>query len=116
MCTCKNAPSLPNIDKLVDSSSRYKLLSFMDSYSDYNKIPMFEGDRYKMAFMTEHANYKYNVMSFGLKNAGATYQRMMNKIFYEEIGDALKVCMDDMIVKSAEERQQEVHLSAVFDK
>jgi hypothetical protein len=52
---------------------------------------MFEGDRDKTMFMTEHTNYGYNVLSFGLKNAGATYQRMMNKIFKEEIRDMLEV-------------------------
>ncbi|MCI66685.1 polyprotein, partial [Trifolium medium] len=60
-------------------------------------------DKEKMAFMTESGNYYYNGMPFGLKNAGATYQRMMNKVFQGEIGDMLEVYMDDMIVKSHEE-------------
>jgi hypothetical protein len=63
----------------------------MDAYFSYNQIPMFEEDRNKTVFMTEHANYGYNVMSFGLKNAGATYQRMINKIIKEEIRDMLEV-------------------------
>ncbi|MCI56037.1 RNA-directed DNA polymerase (Reverse transcriptase), partial [Trifolium medium] len=62
----------------------------MDAYSGYNQIPMYEKDKDKTAFMTEGPNYKYNVMPFGLKNAGATYQRMMNKVFKEEIGDMLE--------------------------
>ena len=53
-----------------------------------------------IAFMTESGNYYYNVMPFGLKNVGATYQRMMNKVFCNEIDDVLEVYMDDMIVKS----------------
>lgn len=52
--------------------------------------------------MIEQANYQYNMMHFGLKNAEATYQRKMNTIFKEEIGETLKVYMDDVIVKSNE--------------
>jgi len=58
--------------------------------------------------MTEIANYMYNVMPFGLWNAGATYQRMMNKVFKKEIRDMLEAYMDDMIVKLAEESQHSV--------
>ncbi|MCI62359.1 hypothetical protein A2U01_0083616, partial [Trifolium medium] len=60
--------------------------------------------------MTESGNYYYNVMPFGLKNAGATYQRMMNKVFRGEIGDMLEVYIDDMIVKSREEIDHTSHL------
>ncbi|GAU10242.1 hypothetical protein TSUD_421550, partial [Trifolium subterraneum] len=112
----KDAYPLPNIDKLVDNSSGFKLLSFMDAYSGYNQIKMAEIDKKKTAFMTETGNYYYNVMPFGLKNAGATYQRMMNKVFHNEIGDMLEVYMDDMIVKSEEEIDHTVHLKRVFDQ
>ncbi|GAU40562.1 hypothetical protein TSUD_35790 [Trifolium subterraneum] len=112
----KDAYPLPNIDKLVDNSSGFKLLSFMDAYSGYNQIKMAEIDKKKTAFMTETGNYYYNVMSFGLKNAGATYQRMMNKVFHNEIGDMLEVYMDDMIVKSEEEIDHTAHLKRVFDQ
>ncbi|GAU32568.1 hypothetical protein TSUD_218260 [Trifolium subterraneum] len=86
----KDAYPLPCIDRLVDNSSGFKLLSFLDAYSGYNQIPMVVADRTKTAFMTESDNYYYNVMPFGLKNAGATYQRMMNKVFRGEIGDMLE--------------------------
>jgi hypothetical protein len=112
----KDSYPLPNIDKLVDDSAGYKLLSFLDAYSGYNQIPMSVKDRDKTAFMTEGANYRYNVMPFGLKNAGATYQRMMNKVFKEEIGKMLEVYMDDMIVKSAEETSHSSHLEAIFKR
>ncbi|KAK2409752.1 hypothetical protein QL285_045156 [Trifolium repens] len=96
----KDGYHLPIIDKLVDNSSGFKLLSFMDAYSGYNQIKMAEIDKKKTAFMTESGNYYYNVMPFGLINAGATYQRMMNSVFRNQIGDMLEVYMDDMIVKS----------------
>ncbi|GAU47395.1 hypothetical protein TSUD_372840 [Trifolium subterraneum] len=110
----KDAYPLPNIDKLVDNSSGFKLLSFMDAYCGYNQIKMAEIDKTKTAFMTETGNYYYNVMPFGLKNAGATYQRMMNKVFHNEIGDMLEVYMDDMIVKSEDEIDHTLHLKRVF--
>ncbi|MCI31445.1 hypothetical protein A2U01_0052657, partial [Trifolium medium] len=53
----KDAYSLPNIDKLVDNSEGYKLISFMDAYSSYNQILMLEGDRDKTTFMMDHANF-----------------------------------------------------------
>ena len=76
----KDAYILPNIDKIIGISSGYKLLSFMIAYYGYNQIPMAEEDKKKITFMTESGNYYYNVMPFGLQNAGATYQRMMNKV------------------------------------
>ncbi|CAJ2646924.1 unnamed protein product [Trifolium pratense] len=112
----KDSYPLPCIDKLVDNSSGFKLLSFMDAYSGYNQIPMAVADREKIAFMTESGNYYYNVMPFGLKNAGATYQRMMNRVFRGEIGDMLEVYMDDMIVKSHEEIDHTAHLRKVFEQ
>ena len=87
----KDSYPLPNIDRLVDNLAGYKLLSFMDAYSGYNQIPMAMSDKRCTAFMTESGNYYYNVMPFGLKNAGATYQRMMNKVYHGEIGDTLEV-------------------------
>ncbi|KAK2376303.1 hypothetical protein QL285_077105 [Trifolium repens] len=112
----KDSYPLPCIDSLVDNSSGFKLLSFMDAYSGYNQIPMAVADRYKTAFMTPTGNYYYNVMPFGLKNAGATYQRMMNKVFRSQIGDMLEVYMDDMIVKSHDEIDHTAHLRKVFEQ
>ena len=77
----KDSYPMLNIDRLVDNSAGYQLLSFMDAYSGYNQIAMHPDDQEKTTFMTEKANYCYTVMPFGLKNAGATYQRMMNRVF-----------------------------------
>ena len=88
-------------------------MSFIDSYSDYNQIPKDNNDKKYKAFMTEGANYMYNVMKFRLRNVRTTYQRMMNKVF-KEIRDMLEVYIDDMIVKSVEESQHRCHLEKVF--
>lgn len=78
MCP-KDSYPFPNIDKLVGSSANYKLLSFMDTYSNYNHIPMYKPRREKITFMTKGANYQYNVISFSLKYVEAMYQRMGKK-------------------------------------
>ena len=96
----KDAYPLPNIDKLVDNYVGFKLLSFMDAYSGYNQIPMDKMDKKYMTFMTELGNYYYNIIPFSLKSAGATCQRMMNKVVRVEIRDMLEDYMDDMIVNS----------------
>ena len=79
-CPKDNYP-LPRIDTLVDSTARHQLLSFMDAFSGYNQIKMEEADQENTAFVTSQGLFCYKVMSFGLKNAGATYQRLMNKMF-----------------------------------
>lgn len=87
----KDSYPLLNIDKLINNSTEYKLISFMDVYSGYNQISIYEPDRGKTAFMTEQANYQYNIMLFILKDVSPTYQRMMNKVFKEEIGETLEI-------------------------
>src|SRR5436190_20731114 len=64
---------------------------------------MAEEDREKIAFITESGTYYYRVMPFGLKNAGATYQRLVNKLFKHQIERNVEVYVDDMLVKSAKE-------------
>ncbi|XP_072076615.1 uncharacterized protein [Arachis hypogaea] len=96
----KDAFPLPNIDGLVDAASGHRYLSFMDAYSGYNQIPMHRPDEEKMAFITPDGTYCYTVMPFGLKNAGATYQRLVNKIFQDLSGTKLEVYIDDMLAKT----------------
>ena len=64
---------------------------------------MAEEDQKKTTFITSQGLYCYKVMPFGLKNAGATYQRLVNKMFSKQIGRNMEVYMDDMLVKSKEE-------------
>nr|KYP73664.1 Transposon Ty3-I Gag-Pol polyprotein [Cajanus cajan] len=78
----KDAYPLPSIDRLVDGASGHALFSFLDAYSRYNQIMMYPLDEVHMSFITDHANFYYRVMPFGLKNVGATYQRLMDKVFH----------------------------------
>uniref|UniRef100_A0A2N9FPR8 Integrase catalytic domain-containing protein n=1 Tax=Fagus sylvatica TaxID=28930 RepID=A0A2N9FPR8_FAGSY len=99
----KDSFPLPRIDQLVDSTAGHKLLTFMDAFSGYNQIVMDEGDQEKTSFITSRGLFCYKVMPFGLKNAGATYQRLMNRMFHDQIGRNVEVYVDDMLVKSKEE-------------
>ena len=77
----KDSFPLPRIDLIVDATVGHELLSFMDAFSGYNKISMNPGDQEKTSFVTVQGTYCYRVMPFGLKNAGATYQRLVNRMF-----------------------------------
>ncbi|XP_057742915.1 uncharacterized protein LOC130961187 [Arachis stenosperma] len=110
----KDAYPLPCIDKLVDNASGYNALSFLDAYSSYNQILMHPKDKDKTAFITELGNYCYTVMPFGLKNARATYQRLMDKVFSKQIGRNLEVYVDDMVVKTEQESTHDADLEEVL--
>ena len=77
----KDSIPLPIIDQLVDSTTGHELLTFMDAFSGYNQIHMNKKDQEKTAFVTSQGLYYYKVLPFGLKNVGATYQRLVNKMF-----------------------------------
>ncbi|KAL5548489.1 hypothetical protein UlMin_003720 [Ulmus minor] len=96
----KDSFPLPRIDQLVDATAGHELLSFMDAYSSYNQIRIHQPDQEHTAFLTDQGLYCYKVMPFGLKNTGATYQRLVNKMFKQQIGKTMEVYVDDMLVKS----------------
>lgn len=76
----KDPYPLPDINLLIDGSSCYHTLSFMDAYFRYNQIQMDPLDAPKIAFILNHGNYYYNYISFNLKNASATNQWLMNVV------------------------------------
>ena len=81
----KDSFPLPQINLIVDPITRHELLSFMDAFSGYNQISMDPNNQEKTLFVTGQGTYCYRVMPFGLKNAGATYQRLVNKMFQKQI-------------------------------
>jgi len=103
----RDVDPLPNIDRLVDGGADNKVLSFLDAYSGYDQIPMATSDMNKTAFITD-------VMPFGLKNAGATYQRLMDKVFSHKMRKCVEVYVDDMVVKSPSHEQHAQDLSTIF--
>ena len=111
----KDSYPLPRIDTLVDSTARHEFLNFMDAFSGYNQIKMNEDDQERTSFVTSQGLFCYKVMPFGLKNAGATYQRLMNKMFTHQIGRNVQVYIDDMPVKSLHENDHLDDLQKMFD-
>ena len=91
---------MPKIDQLVDATVGHPRMSFLDAFQGYHQIPLALDDQEKTAFVTLIGNYHYKVMSFGLKNARSTYQRMMTRIFESLLGKNIEIYIDDMVVKS----------------
>ena len=91
---------LPHIDQIMDATAEHGILSFLDAFSGYHQIPIHPPNMEKTTFITPHRLSCYNVMPFSLKNVGATYQRMVTRIFWPLIGKSMEVYIDDMLVKS----------------
>ncbi|KAG7552152.1 Reverse transcriptase domain [Arabidopsis thaliana x Arabidopsis arenosa] len=110
----KDSFPLPHIDRLVESTTGHEMMSFMDAFSGYNQILMNPEDQEKTAFITDRGTYCYIVMPFGLKNAGATYQRLVNMMFKDLLGKTMEVYIDDMLVKSVSSTSHIEHLEQCF--
>ena len=110
----KDSYPLPSIDALVDNASGCKLLSFLDAFSSYNLIMMHHRDESKTAFMMEMSCYCYKAMPFGLKNAGATYQRLMDRVLAPMLGWNVQAYVDDMVVTSQQKEQHVADLEELF--
>ena len=95
---------MPVADLLIDAAAGHRIISFMDGNAGYNQIFMAEEDIPKTAFRCPgHVGlFEWIVMTFGLKNAGATYQRAMNFIFHEYIGTSVEIYIDDVVIKSGD--------------
>ena len=97
---CPKVPyPLPRIDQIVDSTAGCETLSFLDAYLGYHQIRMKESDQLTTSFITPFGMYYYVTMPFGLRNAGATYERCMNHVFGEHIGRTVEAYVDDIVVK-----------------
>uniref|UniRef100_A0A2N9HI99 Uncharacterized protein n=1 Tax=Fagus sylvatica TaxID=28930 RepID=A0A2N9HI99_FAGSY len=107
---------LPHIDTLVDNTATNVVFSFMDGFSGYNQIKMAEEDKSKTAFITHWGTFVYDVMPFGLKNAGATYQRAMVTLFHDMIHHEIEVYVDDMIAKSRTAQDHLTDLRKLFQR
>nr|CAD1825883.1 unnamed protein product [Ananas comosus var. bracteatus] len=90
---------LPITELMIDNTSSYELFLFMDGSSGYNQIKMAPEDEKHTAFRTPIGIYCYRVMPFGLKNAGATYQRAMTRIFDDLLHKTVECYVDDLVVK-----------------
>lgn len=112
----KNNFPLPNIDMIIDSLAGYEMLSFMEDFLGYNQIKINESDQYKIAFRTPWGKFCYKVMPFGLKNAGATYQRAMIAIFHDFIHKIVELYVDDIMIKYKNKEDHVKDLKATFER
>jgi hypothetical protein len=111
----KNPFPLPRIDQIIDSTAGCARLSFLDAYSGYNQIKLKKEDKEKTAFITPYGIFCYQVMPFGLKNAGATYQRMMQNCLGSQIGRNSQVYIDDVVITTRKEESLISDLQVTFD-
>jgi hypothetical protein len=113
---CPKVPfPLPRIDQIVDSTAGCELLCFLDAYSGYHQIKMKESDQLMTSFITVFGMFCFVTMSFGLRNAGATYQRCMQHIFGDHIGRTIEAYVDDIVVKTRKADNLVNDLRVAFD-
>jgi hypothetical protein len=105
---------LPRIDQVVDSTAGSVLPFFLDCYSGFHQIALHPDDEDKTAFIMTHDIYCYKVMTFGLKNVGATYQKAIQKCLKSQIGKNAEAYADDVVVKTTEEDKLIANLIETF--
>ena len=106
---------MPQINQLVDATVGHPWMSFLDAFQGYHQIPLALSDQEKTTFVTLTGNYYYKVMPFDLKNAGATYKRMMTKMFESQLGKNIKIYIDNIVVKSKLESEHINDLGNIFE-
>jgi hypothetical protein len=111
---CPKVPfPLPRIDQIIDSTVGCELLRFLDAYSGYHQIKMKESDQLATSFVTPFSMFCFVTMPFGLRNAGATYQRCMQHVFGDHIGQTVEAYVDDIVVKTkkADDLVSDLHIA-----
>jgi hypothetical protein len=116
--TSKDEYPIPIADMLINDASWHKVISFFDGNAGYNQNFMAEEDMYKTTFRCPGfvGSVEWVVMTFSLKNVGATYQRVMNLIFYELLAIIIEVYIDDIVVKSGGLESHLADLHLAFEK
>jgi hypothetical protein len=105
---------LSRIDQVIDSTAGNALLCFLDCYSGYHQIDLKVSDQDKTTFIMSHDIYCYKAMTFGLKNAGATYQKAIQKCLESQIGKNSEAYVDDVVVKTTNEDNLIADLAQTF--
>ena len=112
--TIKDRFPMPLIDEIMDQLHGATCFTKIDLKSGYYQIPIHIQDREKTAFHTHQGHYEFRVMPFGLCNAPATFQAMMNKIFKEYLRKFVGVYMDDIIIYSRTMEEHATHLDHIL--
>ena len=113
--TILNRYPLPLMNELRDRFRRAKIFTKLDLKSGYNLIWIKEGEEWKTAFRTRYGLFEYKVMPFGLANAPATFQNMMNEIFRDMIDVGVVIYLDDILIYSENEHDHVALVKRVLE-
>ena len=113
--TVRDRYPLPRIDDLLDRLHGCKIFSSLDLQAGYHQIRINDEDKPKTAMITPMGQIQWKVLCFGLTNAPATFQRVMNQVFKEHIGKILLVYLDDIMVMSRTPEEHKKHLRTVLE-
>lgn len=105
---------VPRIDQLVDATFGRPRMSFMDAFQGNHQIPLALSDQEKTTFLTSTGNYHYRVIPFGIKNVRSTYQRMVMRMFENQLGKNVEAYIDDTVVKFKEDFEHLIDLDEIF--
>jgi len=114
--TIKNRYPLPNIGELQDRLAKAKIFTKLDQRGAYNLIRMKEGEEWKTAIRTRYKHYEYLVMLFGLTNAPATCQALVNNILREFLDRTVIAYLDDMLIYSETKDEHVKHVQDVLER
>ena len=106
---------LPRIDQIIDATAGHDSLCFLHAYSGYHQIKMAESDQAATTFITPYGPFCFNTMPFRLKNAGATYQRMIQTCLETQIGKTVEAYVDDVVIKTRHVKSLIDDLRLTFD-
>ena len=112
--TVKNRYPLPLTEELIRQLSKAKVFTALDLRWGYNNVRIRESDQWKAAFRTNRGLYEPVVMNFGLTNAPATFQHMMNDLFKDLIGVIVIIYLDDLLIFSENDSDHAEHVREVL--
>ena len=114
--TVKNRYPLPRIEELLDRLHGARYFSKIDLHSGYHQIRVREADIAKTAFVTRYGSFEYLVMPFGLCNAPATFQRIVNTILRDGLDKFVLVFLDDILIFSRTKEEHEQHIRMILER